>query len=220
MKTFLTQLRIHEDVVSWVKSVQIAVDIARGEILAGLRSKSESELQKTTFVGNAEFLRSINPDKIGSLGIGIEISQLTQSNLPFVSISVQELKDHEVHAKEPPQTSCVRLPVIRKNLTTQTRSPGDSIPSINRSGRNSEQQVIDLTQDGLNTSVSVEASSLNKPDSSHEVNSISDQDKENMTLKTQHRPNSPVYGKLTSRLSYLHLHALFHKIGSLFRLLT
>ena len=186
------------------------MDKAGDEILAGLRCKSQSELQVTTFVGNGEFLRSITPDKIGFLGI--EISQLSQSNLPLVSISVKELKDHEVHAmmqgkqtKETPQPSCVHLPVIKKNLaTSQTRSSGDSFPSLNRSGRNTEKHVIDLTHDGLNTSVSVEESDFLEKfmdfdvpeDSSLEVNSINDQDKENTSPGAQHRPNSPVYGKL------------------------
>ena len=50
-------------------------------------------------------------------------------------------------------------PSIRKTLaTSQTQSPGDSISSSNRSGRNSEQHVIDFKSGSLNTNVSAEES--------------------------------------------------------------
>ncbi len=92
--------------------------------------------------------------------------------------------------------------------------------------------MIDLTHDGLNTSVSVEesnflekfidsdvpevggknksvASSLHgRQDSSHKTKSISEQNKENRSPGTDHRRNSPVYGKLISRLSKVYLHDL------------
>ena len=116
-------------------------------MLKGLRFKPQSELQVTTFVGNEEFLKSITQDKIGFLRIDLEVHAMTQGR--------------QVRAKKPLQP--VPFPVIKKKLTTsQTRSlaPGDSFQSLNRSGQNTEQYVIDLTHEGLNTSVSVEKRDL------------------------------------------------------------
>ena len=72
---------------------------------------------------------------------------------------------------------------------------------------------MSMKSSSLNTSLSAEESDLlekyidlfdvpevggedKTPDSSHEVNSINDQDKENMYPGVKHRPNSPVCGKL------------------------
>ena len=62
-----SDLRIHDEVVSWVKKVQISVGKAGDQILEDLRCKSQAGIQGTRFIGNEEFLRTISPDKIGFL---------------------------------------------------------------------------------------------------------------------------------------------------------
>ena len=58
---------IHDDVVSWVKSVQKSVGRAGDLVLEELRSKTPAETLVIKFIGNEEFLQSLTPDKIGIL---------------------------------------------------------------------------------------------------------------------------------------------------------